>query len=87
MQVNAPGIAVTAVATAAGLTAAANIATGKPVRPRLIIGAGVAAVMLSAAAGIAPQLVRALSVVVIIGALLGPGYALTKPLTSLVTTD
>lgn len=80
-------LAAAAVFTATGLTAARDMSRGELPRARVIIGGTVAAVMLSAAAGAVPELVRALSIVIIIVALLGPGYDLVRPLTSLVGTN
>lgn len=82
---NPSKLAVFAVATAAGLTIASKLAKGETPGARIIIGGTVAAVMLSAAAGPLPAIVRALSIVIILAALLGPGYSLAQPLTRLVS--
>lgn len=82
---NPSRLAVFAVASAAGLTLAAEIAKGRTPKARIIIGATVAAVLLSTAAGVVPGIVRGLSVLIILGALLGPGYSLAQPLTKLVS--
>lgn len=81
---NPSRLAIISVLGAATLTAGAELAQGKAPGARIIIGATVAAVVLSAAAGPLPALVRALSIIIIITAVLGPGYSLAKPLTQLV---
>ena len=85
MQMMPSKLALVAVFTAGGLTAASQLAKGETPGARILIGSTIAAVMLSAAAGPAPGIVRALSVVIILGALLGPGYALVKPLAKLAS--
>lgn len=82
---NPSKLAIFSVFGAATITAGAEIANGRTPGARIIIGGTVAAVVLSAAAGPLPTLVRALSVLIILGTILGPGYALVQPLTKLAS--
>ena len=82
---NASTYAVAAVGSSALIVSGAKIAQGKLPGARVIIGATVAAVLLSAAGGFAPDLVRALSTVIILGTVLGAGYPLIKPLAALAS--
>lgn len=70
---------------AAGITAGAKLSNGE--LPKLRIGfAGVfAAVSLSALSNVAPAITRAFAILIILGALLGPGYDLVRALTRLIT--
>ena len=82
---NASSYAVASVGASALIVSGAQIAQGKLPGARIIIGATVAAVMLSAAAGVAPGVVRALSTLIIVSTVLGAGYALIQPLVSLTS--
>lgn len=84
MQVKPSTLPVIAVASAVVLSSLASIRSGKLPGARILIGGMLAAVMLSAAAGPFPGVVRALSVVMILAVVLGPGYSLVRPLTSLI---
>ncbi len=75
---------VLAVATVVGLSSLASLRAGKAPGARVLIGGLIAAVMLSAAAGPFPGVVQALSVVMILTAIAGPGYSLVRPLASLI---
>lgn len=75
---------VAAVGGAVVMTAGSQIAAGRRPRAALFIGGTIAAAMLSALAGIAPALARALAGLIILGSLLGAGYSLTQPLRNLL---
>lgn len=76
--------AVVAVGTATAMTALAQITQRRTPGARLIVGGTLAAAMLSAAGGLAPELVRGLSTVIILASLLGAGYVLTRPLLAII---
>jgi len=70
---------VTAVLTATALAAGARLARSEPVTPALFLGGGVAALVLSLAAGPLPALVQALSTIIIVASILTNGYTLAVP--------
>ncbi len=82
---NPSSYAVVACATAATVTAAAAMTRGQTPRLRIFIGGTIAAVILSAASGFAPEVVRGLATLIILSSIMGAGYVLLKPLTALVS--
>jgi hypothetical protein len=70
---------------AGGLTAAATMTHGDMPKLRVGIAAVAGAVILGAIAGAVPQLARVFAYLIILGALLGPGYDLVLALTKLIT--
>lgn len=79
-----PTYVVAAIGGATILTALAQLAADRTPRARVFIGGTVAAVVLSALAGPAPQLARGLATLAILTAALTSGYALAKPIAKLV---
>ena len=70
---------------AGAMTAGANLANGNMPRLRVGIAAVAAAVILGAAAGVVPTLARVFGYLIILGAMLGPGYDLVLALGRLIT--
>lgn len=66
------------------MTAGAKLSKGELPRLRIAIGAVAASVVLGAISGPLPGFARAFAYLIILGALLGPGYDLVKALTKLL---
>lgn len=81
---NAQRFAVASVAGATLIVSGANMARGNLPNVRVFIGGTVAAFALAVAAGPVPAVVRALSVLIILGAVLTSGYDLARPLATAV---
>jgi len=75
---------VTAPLIAGAMTAGAKLSNGQTPRLRIAIAAVAASVTLGAIGTAVPQLARALGYLIILGAMLGPGYDLVKALTKLI---
>ena len=73
---SAARFAVGGVAAATTITALGQMADGKTPRLRVFIAGAGAAIVLGAIAGALPALARMFAVLLVLGALLGPGYSL-----------